>query len=145
MASAAGAITVGQLADRLGRKKTFLIYSLGAVFGFGMLSLSPNIALAVTFGLVSAFFCTGLVPFTKLFTAEQFPTHTRGTAAGFVESVGRCFGGVLVVASVPFIRASWGPNAPFWVICGIFLVCLGPVLLRVRETRGMSIDEAGAA
>lgn len=144
IAGAVGAIAVGQFADRLGRKKTFLFYSLGAVFGFSMLALSPSLALSVAFGLVSAFFSTGLVPFTKLFTAEQFPTRARGTATGFLESAGRCIGGVLVVASIPFIQASWGTSAPFWFICAIFLVCLGPVMLRVRETRGMSIDQAGA-
>ncbi|MET8871216.1 MFS transporter [Nocardia sp. NPDC004604] len=145
IAGASGAIAVGQFADRLGRRKTFLGYSLGAAFGFSMLALSQSIALAVTFGLVSAFFCTGLVPFTKLFTAEQFPTRARGTAAGFVESASRCLGGVLVVASIPFIQAKWGTTAPFWLIATIFLLCLGPVMIRARETRGMSIDQAGAA
>lgn len=144
IAGALGAIAVGQCADRLGRKNTFLLYSLGAVFGYGMLALSTSIALAVACGLVSAFFSTGLVPFTKLFTAEQFPTHARGTAAGFVESASRCFGGVLVVASIPFLQANLGTSAPFWLICVIFLVCLAPVMLRARETRGMSIDQAGA-
>ena len=145
IAGAAGAIAVGQFADRLGRKKTFLLYSLGAAAGFSMLALSNNVGLAIAWGLVSAFFCTGLVPFTKLFTSEQFPTHTRGTAAGFVESASRCFGGVLVVASIPFIQANLGTSAPFWFISAIFVLCLGPVMLRARETRGMSIDQAGAA
>ena len=144
IAGAVGAIAVGQFADRLGRKKTFLLYSVGAIFGFSALALSQNVALAVTCGFVSAFFCTGLVPFTKLFTSEQFPTHARGTAAGFVESASRCFGGVLVVASIPFIQNKLGTSAPFWLICAIFLVCLGPVMLGARETRGMSIDRAGA-
>ncbi|MDV7352177.1 MFS transporter [Rhodococcus oxybenzonivorans] len=144
IAGAVGAISVGQCADRLGRKKTFLVYSLGAIFGFGLLALSHNIAVAVVCGLVSAFFCTGLVPFTKLFTSEQFPTHARGTAAGFVESASRCFGGVLVVASIPFIQTNLGTSAPFWFISAIFVLCLGPVMLRARETRGMSIDQAGA-
>lgn len=145
IAGAVGAIAVGQFADRLGRKKTFLLYSLGSIFGFSQLALSHNLAFAVACGLASAFFCTGLVPFTKLFTAEQFPTRARGTAAGFVESASRCFGGVLVVASVPFMQSKLGASAPFWLICAIFLACLGPVMLRARETRGMSIDQAGAS
>ncbi|MFC9660018.1 MFS transporter [Nocardia sp. NPDC127606] len=142
---AIGAVAVGQFAERIGRKKTFLLYSLGAGFGFSLLALSDNTTLAVAFGLTSAFFSTGLAPFTKLFTAEQFPTHARGTAAGFVESAARCFGGVLIVASLPFMQSNLGASAPFWLICAIFLVCLGPVMLRARETRGMSIDRAGAS
>jgi MFS family permease len=144
VAGGAGAITVGQLADLLGRKKTFLLYSLGAALGYSLLALAPNASLGVAFGLFSAFFGTGLLPFTKLFTAEQFPTHTRGTAAGFVESAGRFFGGVLIVASIPFLQNICGQRAPFWLICVIFLVCLAPGMLRARETRGMSIDQAGA-
>ncbi|SCZ11547.1 MFS transporter, putative metabolite:H+ symporter [Streptomyces sp. 136MFCol5.1] len=139
-----GAMLVGSLADRLGRKKTFLIYSLGAVAGYSLLAISPNASLSVCFGILSAFFSTGMVPFSRLFTAEQFPTRTRGTAAGWVESIGRFIGGVLIAGSIPYVQTTWGTGAPFWIISAIFLVCLGPVMFRARETKGMSIDQAGA-
>jgi MFS family permease len=139
-----GAMSVGHLADRWGRKRTFLIFSLGAVLGYGLLGLSPNASFSVGCGIFSAFFSTGMTPFARLFTAEQFPTHIRGTAAGWVESAGRCIGGVLVAGSVPYVQAGWGASAPFWIIGAIFLVCLGPVMLRARETKGLSLDEAGA-
>ena len=139
-----GAMTVGHTADRYGRKRSFLIYSLGSAVGYSLLAMSTNASLSICFGVLSAFFSTGIVPFARLFTAEQFPTHIRGTAAGWVESAGRFFGGVLVAGSIPFVQTKWGNGAPFWIIGAIFLVCLGPVMLRARETKGMSIDEAGA-
>jgi MFS family permease len=139
-----GAMMVGHAADRYGRKKVFLIYSLGSVVGYSLLAMSTNASLSICFGILSAFFSTGMVPFARLFTAEQFPTRIRGTAAGWVESAGRLFGGVLVAGSIPFVQAEWGNGAPFWIIGVIFLVCLWPVMLRARETKGMGIDQAGA-
>ncbi|MEY9941819.1 MFS transporter [Streptacidiphilus sp. MAP5-3] len=144
VAGVVGALTVGRMADRIGRKKTFLVLSLGSVVGYSLLAMSPNASLSVCFGLLAAFFSTGMVPFSRLFTAEQFPSSIRGTAAGWVESIGRLFGGVVVAGSVPYVQAHWGNGAPFWIVGAVFLLCLGPVMLRARETTGMSIDQAGA-
>ena len=137
-----GALVVERMAVSLGRKVTFAIYSLFAAVGFILVAHHSSLTMLIIGGITGALFGAGLAPFLKTYGAEQFPTHLRGLGIGLKESAGRAFGGILAAFFIPFIFASGGVSAVFWLVAATYLVCLVPFSIWGRETAGLSMEEA---
>jgi putative MFS transporter len=137
-----GAIFVERMATSLGRKITFTIYSLLAASGFIIVAHHTSVTMLVVGGIIGGIFGTGVTPFCKTYWAEQFPTHLRGAGVGLMESAVRAFGGILAASLIPFVFASGGVKAVFWMVAATILVGLVPFLIWGRETAGLSMEEA---
>ena len=81
------------LADRVGRRNLFLIFSLGAIvliLIYTQVSLSNNILWLLGFPL--GFFASGYFSGMGAFLTELYPTRLRGSGQGFCYNFGRGIG-----------------------------------------------------
>ncbi len=122
-----GYVTFGFVADRIGRKRTYIGYLLMAavlVFAYTMIRV-PMILLVL--GPITAFFATGHFSGFGAVSAELYPTAIRARAQGLTYNIGRIvsaaapwmvgglaategYGAALSIAAAAFIAA-----AVFWI------------------------------
>jgi len=135
-----GYLLFGPLADRFGRRITFLIYFIGGVVIFPSTFLATS-SLTQVFALVPfvGFFTLGITSGFPIYLPELFPTHVRTTGVGFAYNFGRIFtaAGVLITGQLVGFFGSTAKAASavsLFYIVGIFL------LIFARETRGQRLN-----
>ncbi len=135
-----GYLLFGPLADRFGRRPTFLFYFLGGVIIFPATFLLTDSVTQIFLLLpVVGFFTLGITSGFPIYLPELFPTHIRTTGVGFAYNFGRIFtaAGVLVTGQLVGMLGSTAKAASavsLVYILGIF------TLLFARETRGVRLD-----
>lgn len=131
-----GYVTGGWLADRLGRRPVFLIFSTCAAFLaylYTHLQVSNEIMLVLGFPL--GFFASGYYSAVMPCLNELYPTRVRGSGVGFTYNAGRAIGGLfpffvgLVTATMSLSNA-----ISLFAIISYGLMFLTALLL--RETNG---------
>jgi MFS transporter, putative metabolite:H+ symporter len=95
-----GYYVCGRAMERIGRRVTFIIYSVGGI-SFAIVLFQVSDKLVSFFALMLAvFFGLGMGPVMSAFATELFPTEIRGQAAAWVrnwfEIAGFVFGPALV-------------------------------------------------
>ncbi|MCS6801385.1 MAG: MFS transporter [Chloroflexota bacterium] len=108
----AAGLTLGRLADRLGRRPVVTAGMIGASAGMGLLAVAPNAAVLLLAGVLSGFSQAGARNGIAAWTADQAPAHERGAALstssmGF--DIGVSAGSFVLAAIVPAfgITAGW--------------------------------------
>ncbi|MEP7344565.1 MAG: MFS transporter [Gemmatimonadaceae bacterium] len=89
----AGYLSFGFIADRLGRRRTFILYVLSAavlVPVYGQMARSPLVLMAL--GPLLGFVGYGYFSLFGSFLAELYPTHLRATGQGLTYNLGRGMG-----------------------------------------------------
>ena len=122
-----GYLTFGFLADRFGRRRTFITFMLVAALLvpiYGQMARSPLVLLLL--GPVLGYFGHGYFSMFGSFIAELFPTAVRGTGQGTSYNVGRMAGAAApytigAVAAVPGI----GIGLALGVTSAFFLLAAG--------------------
>jgi MFS family permease len=90
-----GYLTFGFIADRFGRRPTFVLFMIGAavlVLAYGQMAAQPRVLLLL--GPVLGYFGHGYFSMFGSFVAELFPTAVRGTGQGTSYNIGRMAGAV---------------------------------------------------
>ena len=90
-----GYLTFGFIADRLGRRRTFILFMLGAatlVPIYGQMARSPLVLMLL--GPVLGYFGHGYFSMFGSFVAELFPTAVRATGQGTSYNIGRMAGAI---------------------------------------------------
>ena len=143
LGSFAGYLVGAWLADRIGRRNLFLVFSLGAiaiVVAYTQLPLSNGWMLVLGFPL--GFFASGYFSGMGPFLTELYSTRLRGSGQGFCYNFGRGVG-ALFPALVGYISAGMSlanAIALFAVIAyGLFFVAA----FTLPETRGKVLDVDG--
>ena len=85
----AGYLSFGYLADKLGRKQTYIGYLLIAAAAVPLFALVHDVRWLLIVGPVVGFFGTGYFSGFAVIASELFPTSLRATAMGFVYNIGR--------------------------------------------------------
>jgi MFS family permease len=131
-----GYLAGGLLADRVGRRLTFLVFAIGAGIVAATYTLVPfgNGAVLVL-GFPLGFFASGVFSAMGPFFTEHFPTRVRGVGQGFAYNVGRASG-----ALFPTLVGMLSNRMPLGEAIGLFAgtayatMALAAFLL--PETRG---------
>lgn len=131
------------LADRIGRRRLFLVFSLGAIaviLIYTQVQLSNEMLWLIGFPL--GFFASGYFSGVGAFLTELFPTRLRGSGQGFCYNFGRGIG-ALFPALVGYISATMSLGnaiALFSVVayCVFFLAAF-----TLPETRGKLLHADG--
>jgi MFS family permease len=104
--SFAGYLVGAWLADRIGRRNLFLVFSLGAIaviLAYTQLPLSNEVLWVLGFPL--GFFASGYFSGMGPFLTELYPTRLRGSGQGFCYNFGRGIG-ALFPALVGYLSAT---------------------------------------
>jgi MFS family permease len=134
-----GTYCFGHLADRLGRRPTFLMYQIGAaIMVFVYSQLADPMALLIG-GAVMGFFVNGMVGGYGALMAEVYPTHARGTAQNTHWNLGRAVGGFgpLVIGS---IAAQYSFATALAFLALIYLVDVLATIFLIPELKGAELE-----
>ena len=133
-----GYVSFGFIADRVGRKRTYVTYLIAAAILVPIYATSRHPALLLALGPVVAFFGTGYFSGFGAVTAEIFPTRIRATAQGLTYNLGRG-----ISAAAPFtvgaLATVYGLGAALLVTSLAFLVA-ATLWLWIPETRGRALS-----
>ena len=137
--SFAGYIYGAYLTDRLGRKKTLLVYAACCavtVMAYTFLPIGNSVMLVLGFPL--GFFASGAFSPLGAFFTELFPNRLRGSGQGFSYNAGRGLGAVFPTL-VGFLssRLSLGPAIAVFA-AGAYLIMMGATLA-LPETKGREL------
>ena len=131
-----GYLAGGFLADRIGRRLTFLTFALGAgAIAVIYTSVPFGNAAMLFLGFPLGFFASGVFSAMGPFFTEHFPTRVRGIGQGFAYNVGRATG-ALFPTLVGFLstRISLGHAIGLFAAIAYATMALAAFLL--PETRG---------
>ncbi len=134
--SFAGYLVGAWLADRLGRKPLFIIFSLGAIAVVVTYTRAPlpNEFLWLL-GFPLGFFSSGYFSGMGAFLTELFPTRLRGSGQGFCYNFGRGIG-----ALFPTIVGAVSSSLPLSTAIAVFASCAYGIFflaaLALPETKG---------
>jgi MFS family permease len=141
--SFAGYLVGAWLADRIGRRNLFLVFSLGAiaiVLLYTQVPLSNEILWLLGFPL--GFFASGYFSGMGAFLTELYPTRLRGSGQGFCYNFGRGIG-----ALFPFLVGALSNTTSLANAIAIFAVAAYAVFFlaafALPETRGRMLYAGG--
>jgi len=104
-----GYICGGYVTDRLGRKKTFVLFavlSAALIVGYTLIPAGANTAI-LFLGFPLGFCASAIFSGFGSYLAELYPSHLRGTGQGFTYNFGRGVG-ALFPAAIGFAAQSMG-------------------------------------
>lgn len=84
-----GYVVFGYVADRFGRKPTYIGYLLAAASVVPLFAFVHDANALLILGPLVGFFGTGYFSGFSVIASELFPTHLRGSAMGFAYNIGR--------------------------------------------------------
>jgi MFS family permease len=127
-----GYLTFGFIADRLGRRRTFILFMIAAatmVLIYGRMARSPMTLMVL--GPVLGYFGHGYFSMFGSFVAELFPTAVRATGQGTTYNIGRMAGAVApytigAIATLPGIGIglALGVTAAFFLFAALLIFTL---------------------
>ncbi|HKW47076.1 MAG TPA: MFS transporter [Gemmatimonadaceae bacterium] len=134
-----GYLTGAWLADRIGRRKLFLLFSAGALVMSLIYTRAPvtNSVLWVL-GFPLGFVASGYFAGMGAFFAELFPTRVRGSAMGFAYNFGRGIGATFP-ALVGYISATMPLSTAIAIFATIAYSLMGIAAFLLPETRGRTL------
>jgi len=136
--AAAGFISFGYFADRMGRKKTFLLFFLMSAVAVPIFATLRSPELLMIFGIVVAYFGTGFYSGFAPTFAELFPTPIRASAQGVVYNGGRAIA-ALAPFLIGFLAQHYGVASGLIATAAFFMLAGLIVWLFLPETRGREL------
>jgi MFS family permease len=129
-----GYVSYGFISDRIGRKKSYVIYLLAAAVLLAIYVSIRNPTALLVLGPCVAFAATGYFSGFGAVTAEVYPTAVRATAQGFTYNIGR-----LASAAAPYLVGSLADTHGFGtalLVCSAAFVVAAVFWIWIPETRG---------
>jgi MFS family permease len=127
------------LTDRMGRKKTLILYAVCSfltVIAYTYLPIANAVMLVLGFPL--GFFASGVFSPIGAFFTELFPSHLRGSGQGFSYNFGRGIGALFpTLVGFLSVRLTLGPAIAIFAAGAYLIMILGTLLL--PETRGKEL------
>jgi MFS family permease len=133
-----GYLSFGWVADHLGRRRSFMLYTLMAALLVPLYAMARSPLALLVLGTVVAFFGAGMFSGSGIIASEIFPTRLRARALGFTYNGARTLSSLApyVIGRVSQARGlSWA-----FYLCGagFFLACL--MSTQLPETKGKILE-----
>ena len=129
----------GQLADRIGRKPTFVMYQLGALIMVFVYSRMTTPEALLIGGMVVGIFVNGMMGGYGALMAELYPTRARGTAQNVLWSIGRAVGGFGPLA-IGAVASHYSFGTAIAALACIYVVDVIATVLLIPELKGAELE-----
>ncbi len=133
-----GYASFGWVADHLGRRKAFLVYTLVAAVLIPLYAAARSQGVLLVLGTLVAFFGTGIFSGSGIMGSEIFPTAVRARALGFTYNGARTLSSVapLVIGRVGQTKGlSWA-----FYLCAAGYLLAALMTTQLPETKGKRLE-----
>jgi MFS family permease len=132
-----GYISFGWVADRFGRRRSFVLYLFAAALLIPLYALARSQVALLVLGAIVAFFGTGWFSGCGTIGSEIYPTRLRARGLGFTYTGARAMSSVapFVIGRVGDMK---GLNWAFYLCAAAFLLASGMAML-LPETKGKNL------
>ena len=133
-----GYASFGWVADHLGRRRAFLVYTLVAAVLIPLYAAARSQGVLLVLGTVVAFFGTGIFSGSGIMGSEIFPTSVRARALGFTYNGARTLSSVapLVIGRVGQTKGlSWA-----FYLCAVGYLLAALMTTQLPETKGKRLE-----
>ncbi|MDR8729676.1 MFS transporter [Burkholderia pseudomultivorans] len=134
-----GVWVFGQLADRIGRKPTFLLYQLGSVVTVVAYARLSDPTAMLWAGALMGMFVNGMVGGYGTLMSEGYPTAARATAQNVLWNIGRAIGGFGPVA-VGALAAHYSFQTAIALLAGLYVLDMVATLFLIPELKGVELE-----
>jgi benzoate transport len=133
-----GVSVFGHLADRIGRKPTFVLFQAGAAVVVVWYSRLSDASTMLWAGALMGIFVNGMIGGYGALISEAYPTAARATAQNVLFNFGRAVGGFgpVVVGS---IAAAYSMQVAIALFAGIYVLDIVATLLFIPELKGADL------
>lgn len=135
----AGIWIFGLLADRIGRKPSFLLFQLGAVISIITYSQLTDPTAMLVAGAFLGMFVNGMMGGYGALMAEAYPTEARATAQNVLFNLGRAVGGFGPVV-VGAIVSAYSFSIAIAFLAVIYVIDMVATVFLVPELKGKELS-----
>lgn len=135
----AGIWIFGRLADRVGRKPSFLLFQLGAVISIITYSQLTDPTAMLVAGAFLGMFVNGMMGGYGALIAEAYPTEARATAQNMLFNLGRAVGGFGPVV-VGAIVSAYSFSIAIAFLAVIYVIDMVATVFLVPELKGKELS-----
>lgn len=129
----------GQLADRIGRKPSFILFQIGAVVSIFTYSQLTEPAVMLWVGAILGMFVNGMMGGYGALMSEAYPTQARATAQNVLFNLGRGVGGFgpVIIGS---IVAAYSFQVAIAMLAAIYLLDILATMFLIPELKGKELE-----
>nr|WP_261794399.1 MFS transporter [Comamonas testosteroni] len=129
----------GQLADRIGRKPTFLIFQVGSVVTVLAYSQLTDASAMLWVGALMGLFVNGMMGGYGAVISEAYPTEARATAQNVLFNIGRAVGGLGPVV-VGALAMTYSFQVAIALLAAIYVLDMLATLFLIPELKGKELQ-----
>lgn len=135
----AGIWIFGHLADRIGRKPSFLIFQAGAVIMVLVYSRLTDPITMLWAGALMGVFVNGMLGGYGALVSEAYPTEARATAQNVLFNLGRAVGGLgpLVVGALAMVYSF---HTAIALLAAIYVIDMVATIFLIPELKGVELE-----
>ena len=129
----------GRLADRIGRKPTFIIFQIGAVISILVYSQLTDPDTMLVAGALLGMFVNGMMGGYGAIMAEAYPTTARATAQNVLFNIGRAVGGFSPMV-VGMVIAAYNYQMAIGFLAIIYVIDMLATIFLIPELKGKELE-----
>ncbi len=134
-----GVWVFGQLADRIGRRPTFLLYQAGAVVMVLVYAQLTDPTVMLFAGALMGMFVNGMVGGYGTLMSEAYPTAARATAQNVLWNIGRAIGGLGPIV-VGALAARYSFQIAIALLASLYLLDMLATRVLSPELKGVELE-----
>ena len=128
----------GQLADRIGRKPTFLIFQVGSVISVLAYSQLTDATAMLWVGAIMGLCVNGMMGGYGAVISEAYPTEARATAQNVLFNVGRAVGGLGPVV-IGALAMAYSFQVAIALLAAIYVLDMLATIFLIPELKGKEL------
>ena len=128
----------GQLADRIGRKPTFLIFQVGSVISVLAYSQLTDATAMLWVGAIMGLCVNGVMGGYGAVISEAYPTEARATAQNVLFNIGRAVGGLGPVV-IGALAMAYSFQVAIALLAAIYVLDMLATIFLIPELKGKEL------